>query len=450
MKKTVTLFIVTTCVVIGLISVLRMVNKNILVDKLHMDNSFTRGVVSDNPGLLIDENPASISWAKRYPFEEVQKDSLKVNNTTVKIKPWVIFENKINGIKEKLEYYYTDALIGYPTFLEIGTVIEETFDWGMPLSIRQPDYVILPNGHVTGQEPRKETNEAAGNLIAFGNLVREKGMEFLYVQFPHKVPKYEDEYVTENADNYSNENADNLLMELQNASVPYLDIRESIYQTESNHYDCFYRTDHHWKLEMGLFTAGEIANRLELEMRQNDIPLWEEESYRIEVMENSYLGSFGRNLTKALIKPDDLKIYYPDYTTSLHVICEEMGLDKTGEWKETLLDERKLLRDYSYTISQYDAFAYGDRALIQVENLKCSEGKRVLLIKDSFADVLSPYLALGVQELVILDLRMFNGSVESFLNEYNPDVVIVAYNPAVIAENGKVNYNTHKDLWDFR
>lgn len=456
-RKVVSILIVMTCVLIGVISILRMVNKNILVDKLNMDNAFTEFVVSDNPGLLIEEETVSISWAKRYPFGTKQDTTGKEDKKNVKTsflmkiqEKTEAFESRFAGIQDKLEYYYTDALVGYPTFLEAGTYLEENLSWGMPLSIRQADYVILPNGQVTDIAAERDVTEAAENLIAFGKWVEEKEMDFLYVQFPHKVPKYEDTYAKENVENYSNRNADALLSELANADITYVDIRESIYQSGRNHYDCFYRTDHHWKLSAGLFAAGEIADKLDLEKDSEGSPIWSEESYRVERIEKCYLGSYGRNLTRALIEPDDLEIYYPEYKTNLRLSCEEMGIQKTGRWEETLLDKRKLLKEYSYTISQYDAFGYGDRALIKVENLNCDEGKRVLLIKDSFADVLSPYLALGVKELAILDLRMFNGSVESFVEEYAPDSVIVAYNPAVIAETGKIHYNTHKDLWDFR
>jgi hypothetical protein len=90
---------------------------------------------------------------------------------------------------------------------------------------------------------------------------------------------------------------------------------------------------------------------------------------------------------------------------------------------------------------------YGDKQVITVHNKLVHDGKKILLVKDSFAEVVSPFLSLGVEELHILDLRYFNGSIKSYVAQQQPDMVVVMYNPSVI---DYTKYPEYKKMLDFR
>ena len=50
-------------------------------------------------------------------------------------------------------------------------------------------------------------------------------------------------------------------------------------------------------------------------------------------------------------------------------------------------------------------------------------------------------------QLDLLDLRYFNGSVETYIAETQPDVVMVLYNPGNLKE---IDWDTHLSTFDFR
>ncbi|MDR2393356.1 MAG: hypothetical protein LBD93_04285 [Treponema sp.] len=66
------------------------------------------------------------------------------------------------------------------------------------------------------------------------------------------------------------------------------------------------------------------------------------------------------------------------------------------------------------------------------------------MIKDSFANVVSPFLSMGVGDLHILDLRYFNGSIRTYIEKNRPAMVIVMYHPSVLS------YTKHEKMFDFR
>jgi hypothetical protein len=75
-------------------------------------------------------------------------------------------------------------------------------------------------------------------------------------------------------------------------------------------------------------------------------------------------------------------------------------------------------------------------------------GKKILIIKDSYVLVVAPFLALGIEDIELLDLRRFPGSLKEYVMRNQPDMVIVMYNPSALDEN----YDNHHfaGCFDFR
>ena len=68
----------------------------------------------------------------------------------------------------------------------------------------------------------------------------------------------------------------------------------------------------------------------------------------------------------------------------------------------------------------------------------------MLLIKDSYANPVATFMALGVSELEVIDLRYFEGemnmSLTDYINQSNPDLVIMLYNANALKDNAFFNY----------
>lgn len=86
-------------------------------------------------------------------------------------------------------------------------------------------------------------------------------------------------------------------------------------------------------------------------------------------------------------------------------------------------------------------------ALLRIQTVVPKEqlvAQRLLVVKDSYAHVLLPFLAEHVQELHVLDLRYYNGSVQKYLEEQAIDQVLFIYNMQSVHEAShflyKVNY----------
>ena len=90
-------------------------------------------------------------------------------------------------------------------------------------------------------------------------------------------------------------------------------------------------------------------------------------------------------------------------------------------------------KDY-YHKSPYSTYSGGDFRLQIMRNNLDTDGKKILLIRDSFACVVAPFLSLQTSELHICDMRDYQWYVgdklnmEEYIREINPDYVLVLYN----------------------
>ena len=283
------------------------------------------------------------------------------------------------------------------------------------------------------------------NLADFCRFAQEEGADFLYVQTPSKVNKY-DNQLPEGYQDFMNPNADRLMAGLEEARVPTLDLRDEI--VEDLDFDsAFYASDHHWKPSTGLWAAGEILARLNADYGAGfDLEWVDPARYHTEVIEDIFLGALGKKTGLGYVPLDDMELVLPDYETEFSMEITATGDVYSGDFAQAFLDESQLERGDYYTKNPYAAYFRDDQALVEVENALVDNGKRVLLLKDSFGLSTAPYMATAAEHLSVIDLRHFRGSLQEYVKETQPDMVVVMYNPQAIA----APEGYHADLFDFR
>jgi hypothetical protein len=397
--------------------------KNILVDKLYMDNSFTRTVFFEKavtPRI-------NINWRELYPFT--------THTNTTKNNRLSMLRRRFTNIEAAIEKYAKDDLVNQSMFAEWVVQLERAIGW----NFLNNDVVDLGEGHLSKTIEKYAMTENAASLAALYDFLRRLTADFLYVQVPHKISPADS--ISGRMD-FSNENADNLLYALNSLQIPYLDLRENIREEGLSHHDLFYKTDHHWKVETGLWASRILMNYLNKNYGFSfDLRLFDPNEYSYTLYEDWFFGSLGRKVTLARASPEDFTLVTPKFDTDYSLISPSLNLnlDVRGNF-DILINQTVNTRKY-YTVDSYSAYMYGDRDVARIHNFLAPGGKSILLIKDSFSNVVSPFLIAGAEDIHILDLRYFNGSVRSYIEKNNPDMVIVMYNPSVFVEEYKKMFN---------
>ncbi len=427
--------------------VVRIFTRQVLIVHMGMDNAFTRLVFWDNDAMSGQETEDGngdlydYDWSADYPFEEgvstvseVKAEEDTDNSILTR------YTDIVSSVEERIQNYTQDNLAGYSSFTWLGNKYKNLIGWNFASFSEYNGTFQMSDGYWTSLNEEVDQTQHAENLANFRDFCEEQDIDFLYVQFPHKISEYQDTDISGTAD-FTNQNADQLLELADSYGIPTLDIRENIRDSGVNNHSLFYVTDHHWKAESGLWTTGIVADYLNQNYGYSlDTSKLDIENYDIVEYKESFLGSYGTKVTTANAIPDDFSMLYPKFETNLHFTVPSMNVDETGDFSIT------------YDMSaegEYGAYAHGDHALIQYENLdNNAEDKKLLIIHDSFANSVLPFLATTVSEIDSIDLRYFNGSLQTYIKETTPDMVLILRYAAEIATERSID--SHSDAFDFR
>ena len=179
--------------------------------------------------------------------------------------------------------------------------------------------------------------------------------------------------------------------------------------------EIYYRTDHHWTT-LGAWYAYEQYTKAvggDLQRAQG--------KKKFRCISKDFYGTTYAKINYAR-QADKIEIYEP--TDKLRVVYN-MGEKKT-----------KTLYDVSFlkTADQYSVFTGGNQAVLEITG-GIKNGKTLLLIKDSFANSILPFLAEDYEKLVVVDLRQLNVSGDRLLEMFSPTDILILYNSAQFAQD---------------
>lgn len=378
----------------------------------------------------IEDDSITIKWKEIYPFKDEKKNEDDIIQDSNKKNL-----ERVKNLIQKIENKTSKEIIGYEKFAELSYIYDKMIMYTLS-SNNSIDTRINIDGYWCKINPIPiYANTKKDILKKFKEYLQEKNINLLYVQAPSKI----ENNIESNLkiyQSYGNRNANNVIDEINkdiDRKIDYIDLRQKVKHTGKDYLNLFFKTDHHWKPETGVWATGEIADYLNkhFNYRINKELISNIDNYNIDICENAYLGSDGRYVTLANTKKENISIVTPKFSTYLTVEILDKGVNQKGTFKETLMDFDLL--DYfldakdDYATYHYTIYGYGDRPLIEIHNNIVNDGKKILIIKDSFADVVIPYLSLGVEYCSAVDLRHFSGSLDSYIDEYKPDTVIVLF-----------------------
>ncbi len=178
-----------------------------------------------------------------------------------------------------------------------------------------------------------------------------------------------------------------------------------------NHSDelIYYKTDHHWTSKGAFYAYKKYLNFI------GDSPL-KQEDFLIENVSDEFFGTSYRKANFYLGKPDTITKYEAKNPVELEI-------------KFNNIDKFEKLYDDSFLdkTDKYSYFLGGDKAIVEI-NTSIKNDKTIVVLKDSYANSMIPFLVNNYEHIIMLDTRYFNASVSQFINERDVDEVLLLYN----------------------
>lgn len=177
----------------------------------------------------------------------------------------------------------------------------------------------------------------------------------------------------------------------------------------------FYRTDHHWTALGAYHAYVKWAEEV-------GFTPWKLDEFRSEVVSDDFLGTLYSKVN-VVTKPDEITLYYPKNETAYSL---EYDLQTQSD---TLYEMSHL-----DTKDKYAVYLDGNHGIVNI-GTKNRNGRKLLLIKDSYAHCFVPFAVNHYEETVMVDFRYYRGSVAELIKSEGITDVLVMYNiPNFVAD----------------
>lgn len=180
-------------------------------------------------------------------------------------------------------------------------------------------------------------------------------------------------------------------------------------QQQPNDY-LYFNTDHHWTMDGAycgyrafMETTGETVLPKTMFTRKSN---------------GDFYGSLYLKAKSELNKDTNDTVFYYD-TTGVY------NFDMVMRAEDAVTEYGVGAPIYNLEKHDYLLFFGGDQPLMEITNNSIESGKTLVVIKDSYANAMLPWVINNYKKVVVIDPRSFGGSLIEEVNRYNADEVAV-------------------------
>ncbi|MBQ8506318.1 MAG: hypothetical protein IJ466_02660 [Clostridia bacterium] len=296
--------------------------------------------------------------------------------------------------------------------------------------------LTLNSGHLYDLQNYVSMDSAAADILAMQETAGE--IPFLFV-YEHPTI-YSADQLPAGYDilDFSDEIAAEITEKTGALGIPMLDSREVLNNSGLELADYLLYTDQHWATRASLVMAQEIASELSAMTGINLTPeKLDISQFETETFEKLFLGKYGQRVGAGNIDPDDITIYWPKYETNITRVTNYLGdmSEQTGPFRDSVIRWKYLEPDEGKTYNIKAYFDYGLTENYDIYSNPDGAPCTILLLKDSYSASIASFLSLVADEVYAVDLRRSELSLAEWIEECNPDAVVVSYSMQMLRQD---------------
>ena len=195
---------------------------------------------------------------------------------------------------------------------------------------------------------------------------------------------------------------------LEKAGVTFVDVRDTLSQHKED--NIYYHTDHHWTTQGAYFAYLQLAKVLGI--NSSSIP------YDKLPVSKSFQGTLSAKSGFRASKKEEMDVFLPRDEVPSSVVNYVDEQKKTASFYDTSQLE---------TRDKYAMFFGGNHSKVVITT-PTEENRTLLIIKDSYANSLVPFLAPFYRKIVLVDPRYFYDDLEELIQVEEIQEVLYLYN----------------------
>jgi hypothetical protein len=322
---------------------------------------------------------------KDRTFSDMENRSLQ---TFPKIKLKSIADG---SFMEDFESYMQDQIICKDGLVELNTAVA----YGMNQRLIQ-DVYFADNDRMI-QDYQYDESQLGKNVDYVNDFVEaHPEFEYTWLLVPTAADIYSDE-LPAYAPCDSQDEALEYVTEHAAEAISLVIPKETLLEHKEEY--IFYRTDHHWTQNGAYYGYVALCEGL-------GITPVAKESYRVNEPSTSFYGTLYSKAPLPGTKPDSIFLYEnPEGSYHVEYVDEGWSQDSLYQYENLLIKDK------------YTTYLDGNHALLTITG-NGSDPEPILVVKDSYAHSLLPFLADNYGEIHVIDLRYYHQSVSEYASEH--------------------------------
>ena len=331
------------------------------------------------------------------------KSFSEIENRTLTTMPKFTISSFMNGdFSEDFSSYINDNFAGRNGFLSIKTSFEKLLGKTKINSVYLGKKNYLIQSFTEASE--EETSAKINAINSFFNEHSNLNTNIMLVPTATTVLE---EYLPPFSVN-DDELAfiDKVFSEL-NESIIKINPYNALYENKDNY--VYYKTDHHWTSNGAYIAYTEFCKALGLTAKSKD-------EFDIVNVTDKFYGSLSSKIGVLGNTSDSIELYVPKYSPMVVNYISE-------QFKSSTLFKSEALN----TKDKYEVFTGGNHPLINIKSTG-DPSKKLLLIKDSYANCFLPFLTSHYGEIFVVDLRYYYDNINTLIENNSITDLLFLFN----------------------
>lgn len=336
-------------------------------------------------------------------FKSDDKMSI-LENRNLKQMPSFSLESVFDGnFTSDYESYVSDQFIDRDSWIKFKSQIDILFG-----KKKINNIYIGKNDYVFEQFKESEKDETE-NKIKVINAFKEKNSDinvnFMLVPTAGEIYK-------ENFPDYAPQDNQKKYIDKIKASldknINFIDVYSDL-ENNKNKY-IYYKTDHHWTTDGAYIAYDSMCTQLNIE------PV-KKEDFDIKTVSDDFKGSLYYKLGVGIGTDDSINIYVPKEHSNVVVDFVYEQQKSASLYNDSKLD----------TKDKYEVFMNGNHKYVKIKTLG-NYDKKLLVIKDSYANCFIPFLTNHYGQINIVDLRYYTDNIKDIIEPEGITDILFLYN----------------------
>lgn len=343
-----------------------------------------------------------------------QRDFSKLENRALKQKPPVTVSTVKDGSFQKaLMGFMEDQFPGRDQFIRLNAHMERLL-----FRMENNDVYIHSRENLIDKFQSNSdelTREKAGVINGFAK--EHPGMKLSVMLIPTKSEILSDQLPPFAPEPSQKEYLDKL-HGLMSSRVNVVDLLPSLNEKKQEY--LFFRSDHHWTQEGAFLAQGVYLTSLGLKPREAG-------EYEVTLVARDFLGSLTSKSGIAPSTSDEVSLYLPKEPEDVIINLTEEQLKLTSFYQPDKLEGQ----------DKYLVFLGGNYPVVRISTASTAD-RRLLIIKDSFANAFVPFMTQDFNEITMVDMRYYTGDINELVEDYLITDALVLYNTITFNDDNSI------------